>query len=32
QEVLKAKNSQTVSHDKALVTKKSTYEMIIFKK
>lgn len=32
QEVLKAKNSQTVSHDKALVTKKSIYEMIIFKK
>ncbi|MBW6487828.1 helix-turn-helix transcriptional regulator [Sulfurimonas sp.] len=32
QEVLKVKNSQTVSHDKALVTKKSTYEMIIFKK
>lgn len=32
QEVLKAKNSHTVSHDKALVTKKSIYEMIIFKK
>ncbi|MFA5454634.1 MAG: helix-turn-helix transcriptional regulator [Sulfurimonas sp.] len=32
QEVLRAKNSQTVSHDKALVTKKSIYEMIIFKK
>ena len=30
QEVLKAKNSQTVSHDKALVAKKSIYEMIIF--
>lgn len=30
QEVLKAKNSQTVSPDKALVTKKSIYEMIIF--
>ncbi|MCK9454528.1 MAG: helix-turn-helix transcriptional regulator [Sulfurimonas sp.] len=29
-EVLKAKNSQTVSSDKALVTKKSLYEMIIF--
>ena len=32
QEVLKAKNSQTVSHDKALVAKKSIYEMIIFEK
>ena len=31
QEVLRAKNSQTVSHDKALVKKKSIYEMIIFK-
>jgi MerR family transcriptional regulator/heat shock protein HspR len=30
QELLRAKNSQTVSHDKALVTKKSIYEMIIF--
>lgn len=30
QEVLKAKNSQSVSHDKALVKKKSVYEMIIF--
>lgn len=30
QEVLKAKNSHTVSHDKALVTKKSIYDMIIF--
>lgn len=29
-ELLRAKNSQTVSHDKALVTKKSIYEMIIF--
>lgn len=29
-EVLKAKNSQTVPNDKALVTKKSIYEMIIF--
>ena len=29
-EILKAKNSHTVSHDKALVTKKSIYEMIIF--
>lgn len=29
-ELLKAKNSQTVSSDKALVTKKSIYEMIIF--
>ena len=29
-ELLKAKNSHTVSHDKALVTKKSIYEMIIF--
>ncbi len=29
-ELLKAKNTQTVSHDKALVTKKSIYEMIIF--
>jgi MerR family transcriptional regulator/heat shock protein HspR len=32
QEVLKAKNSQTVAHDKALVAKKSIYEMIIFEK
>lgn len=32
QEVMRAKNSQSVSHDKALVTKKSIYEMIIFKK
>ncbi len=32
QELLRAKNSQTVSHDKALVTKKSIYEMIIFQK
>ncbi|ABB43834.1 transcriptional regulator, MerR family [Sulfurimonas denitrificans DSM 1251] len=32
QEVMRAKNSQTVSHDKALVAKKSIYEMIIFKK
>lgn len=30
QELLKAKNSQTVSNDKALVAKKSIYEMIIF--
>ena len=30
-EVLKAKNTHSVSHDKALVTKKSIYEMIIFK-
>lgn len=30
QEVLRAKNSQTVSPDKALVKKKSIYEMIIF--
>ncbi|DAB27427.1 MAG: MerR family transcriptional regulator [Sulfurimonas sp. RIFOXYD12_FULL_33_39] len=30
QEVLKAKNSHTVSHDKALVAKKSIYDMIIF--
>ena len=29
-EVLKAKNTHSVSHDKALVTKKSVYEMIIF--
>ena len=29
-ELLKARNSQTVSNDKALVTKKSIYEMIIF--
>ncbi|MGE4420229.1 MAG: helix-turn-helix transcriptional regulator [Sulfurimonas sp.] len=29
-EVLKAKNYQSVSSDKALVTKKSIYEMIIF--
>jgi len=29
-EVLKAKNSHSVAHDKALVTKKSIYEMIIF--
>lgn len=32
QELLRAKNSQTVSHDKALVAKKSIYEMIIFQK
>jgi len=32
QEVMRAKNSQSVSHDKALVAKKSIYEMIIFKK
>ena len=32
-EMQKAKNNnQTVSHDKALVTKKSIYEMIIFEK
>lgn len=31
-EVAKAKNSHTVSRDKALVTKKSVYEMIIFEK
>ncbi|QFR42807.1 heat shock protein transcriptional repressor HspR [Sulfurimonas xiamenensis] len=30
EEILKAKSSHTVSHDKALVTKKSIYEMIIF--
>lgn len=30
-EVQKAKSSHSVSHDKALVTKKSIYEMIIFK-
>ncbi len=30
QEVMRAKNSQSVSHDKALITKKSIYEMIIF--
>jgi MerR family transcriptional regulator/heat shock protein HspR len=30
EEVLKAKNYQAVSSDKALVTKKSIYEMIIF--
>jgi len=29
-ELLKAKNNHTVSHDKALVTTKSVYEMIIF--
>ena len=29
-EVLQAKNTHSVSHDKALVTKKSIYEMIIF--
>ncbi|MDT8338337.1 MAG: helix-turn-helix transcriptional regulator [Sulfurimonas sp.] len=29
-DLLKARNSQTVSNDKALVTKKSIYEMIIF--
>jgi len=29
-EVLKAKNTHSVSHDKALVTKRSVYEMIIF--
>lgn len=32
QDVMRAKNTQTVSHDKALVAKKSVYEMIIFKK
>lgn len=32
QEILKAKNSNLVSPDKALVTKKSIYEMIIFEK
>jgi MerR family transcriptional regulator/heat shock protein HspR len=32
QEILKAKNSHLVSSDKALVTKKSIYEMIIFEK
>ncbi|MBA3025952.1 MAG: helix-turn-helix transcriptional regulator [Sulfurimonas sp.] len=31
-EVAKAKNSHSVSPDKALVTKKSIYEMIIFEK
>jgi len=31
-EVLKAQNTHTVSHDKALVTTKSIYEMIIFEK
>jgi MerR family transcriptional regulator, heat shock protein HspR len=31
-EVLKAKNTHSVAHDKALVTKKSIYEMIIFEK
>ncbi|PLY11949.1 MerR family transcriptional regulator [Sulfurimonas sp. CVO] len=30
EEILKAKSSSTISHDKALVTKKSIYEMIIF--
>lgn len=30
QELLKAKNSQSISNDKALVAKKSIYEMIIF--
>jgi len=30
QELLKAKNSQSISSDKALVAKKSIYEMIIF--
>jgi MerR family transcriptional regulator/heat shock protein HspR len=29
-EVLKAKNAHSVSHDKALVTKRSIYDMIIF--
>jgi MerR family transcriptional regulator/heat shock protein HspR len=29
-EVLKAKNTHSVSHDKALVTKRSIYDMIIF--
>ena len=32
QEVLKAKNSHSMSSDKALVTKKSIYDMIIFEK
>lgn len=32
QDLMRAKNTQSVSHDKALVTKKSIYEMIIFKK
>ena len=31
-EVAKSKNSHSVSPDKALVTKKSIYEMVIFKK
>ena len=31
-EVAKSKNSHSVSPDKALVTKKSVYEMVIFKK
>ncbi len=30
QEVLQAKNAHSVSHDKALVTKRSIYDMIIF--
>jgi MerR family transcriptional regulator/heat shock protein HspR len=30
QELLKTQNQHTVSHDKALVTKKSIYEMVIF--
>jgi len=29
-EVLKAKNTHSVSHDKSLVTKRSIYDMIIF--
>ncbi len=32
EELLRAKNSQTISRDKALVAKKSIYEMIIFEK
>lgn len=32
EELIRAKNSQTISRDKALVAKKSIYEMIIFEK
>ncbi|MDD2653410.1 MAG: helix-turn-helix transcriptional regulator [Sulfurimonas sp.] len=32
EELLRAKNSQAISRDKALVAKKSIYEMIIFEK
>lgn len=31
-EIIKSKNTRSVSHDKSLVAKKSIYEMIIFEK